>query len=215
MEENIDDIKKLSPEERIKKLKEIETKEEEHLENIRSLIKNSEGELEVKEETKKKFPIPQLRAVDTSPLFGKKTEEQRIFATHHFSGTKEKEEKDDESLENVVGQETETEERDVGRESRENYSVQQFVPDYSGHRVRYMPLEVIQERVYNLNKSLRYDTLTGDQKEQMFDALESIAQGVTMKNTDIESGKYNINTQTTITLSTLSRWIEEMRDSYR
>ena len=108
-EEEIEDIKKLSPEERIRKLKELAKKDEEEISKAQELIKHSEAEIEAAEKEKRQIPIPQLKAVDVSTLFGKGTEEERLFRTKRF----EKAEKD------AAEEEAPAEEEKAGEEALE------------------------------------------------------------------------------------------------
>lgn len=72
----LEDIKKLRPEERIKRLKELEEKRKQEIETAEELIRSSEQELRVEEELRD-IPIPQVKAVDIEQLFG--AEEKQIF----------------------------------------------------------------------------------------------------------------------------------------
>jgi hypothetical protein len=78
---DIEELKKLSPEERIKKLKEIEENRKKEIEEAETLISESMRELDDEQE-KKEIPIPQLKADDISSLLT--VEEKRMFATKRF-----------------------------------------------------------------------------------------------------------------------------------
>lgn len=77
----LEDIKKLRPEERIRRLKELEKKRKEEIEKAEELIRSSEHELRVEEELRD-IPIPQVKAVNIEQLFG--AEERRVFKTKRF-----------------------------------------------------------------------------------------------------------------------------------
>ena len=94
----IKDIKKLSPEERIKKLKELEEQRKKEIEEAHKLLKTSEDEVEEKRKLKENIPIPQLTSVDVGSLFSK--EEKDLFETKHYR----------------------SEERRVGKECRSRWS---------------------------------------------------------------------------------------------
>lgn len=66
-DKDLEKIKKLSPQERIKRLKEIEKQHAEELENAKKLIKESEKE--IKESSEKTFPLPEHHEVDVHNLF--------------------------------------------------------------------------------------------------------------------------------------------------
>ena len=72
-----EDLKKLSPEERLKKLKELEENSKREIEEARKLMAESQRELEIKEEHERDMPIPQLTSIDIDSLFGQ--EEKELF----------------------------------------------------------------------------------------------------------------------------------------
>jgi len=67
-DDEIEDIKKLSPEERIKRLREITKKDKEEIEKAHELIRESERELQIEEKVKE-VRIPQDQEVDIEELF--------------------------------------------------------------------------------------------------------------------------------------------------
>lgn len=82
---SIEEIKNLSPEERIKMLKEIEESKKKEIEEAETLISESMRELgEAKE--KKDMPIPELKAEDISQLLT--AEAKNMFATKRFINVK-------------------------------------------------------------------------------------------------------------------------------
>ncbi len=80
-EAGLQDIKKLSPQERIKRLKELEEARRREIEEAESLIKETVLELEDAEE-RKKIPIPEAKATELSTL--ETLEGKQLVATHHF-----------------------------------------------------------------------------------------------------------------------------------
>ncbi len=78
----IDEIKKLSPEERVKRLKKLEEEKRKEIEEAEKLMKESVGQLEREEEIRRKIPVPQMKAVDIGQLFTK--EEKQIFAAKRY-----------------------------------------------------------------------------------------------------------------------------------
>ena len=77
----VEDLKKLSPEERIKRLKELEEERKKEIEEAESLIKETVREIEEAKE-KRIIPIPEARATDLATL--DTAEERQLVATHHF-----------------------------------------------------------------------------------------------------------------------------------
>jgi hypothetical protein len=78
---SLEDLKNLSPEERIRKLKEIEASKRKEIEEAETLISESMREIGAANE-KKDIPIPQLKAEDIAQLLT--VEEKRLFATKRF-----------------------------------------------------------------------------------------------------------------------------------
>ncbi|MCK4588900.1 MAG: hypothetical protein KAT77_00525 [Nanoarchaeota archaeon] len=68
MPDEMKDIKKLSPEERLKRLKELEEKSKKEIAEAQKMIKQSEGEIEEKKKFEEKVPIPQLIAEEERTL---------------------------------------------------------------------------------------------------------------------------------------------------
>ena len=86
-EDIIEKLKKLSPKERIGKLKEIQEKNKEEIEKAQDLIKESE-EQAARDEEIEKIPVPQLKAVDIGALFS--PEERELFRAKRFETEKPK-----------------------------------------------------------------------------------------------------------------------------
>lgn len=106
-DEELEDIKKLDPQERIKRLKELEDARKKEIEEAETLIKETVRELEDAEE-RKKIPIPEAKATELSAL--ETLEEKQIVATHHFlqTGTAEQhqsQQQQQKSLEEVAAEE--------------------------------------------------------------------------------------------------------------
>ncbi|MFH0977734.1 MAG: hypothetical protein V1837_00385 [Candidatus Woesearchaeota archaeon] len=93
----LEDLKKMSPEERIRVLKQMEEEKKKEIEEARKLISESENEIGREEEIKKEMPIPQARSVNIENLFTR--EEKQIFATKRFA---DKTETQEESLEETI-----------------------------------------------------------------------------------------------------------------
>lgn len=79
----LDEVKKLSPQDRIKRLKELEEERKHEIEEAEELIKETVREIAEAEE-KKRIPIPQAKATDLSSALTT-AEEKELVATHHFA----------------------------------------------------------------------------------------------------------------------------------
>ena len=77
----VDELKKLNPQERIEKLRELEEERKREIEQAEELIKKTAEEIAEAEE-KKKIPIPQARVTDLSTLAT--TEEKQMVSVHHL-----------------------------------------------------------------------------------------------------------------------------------
>ncbi|MBI2143914.1 hypothetical protein HYU17_02055 [Candidatus Woesearchaeota archaeon] len=78
----IEELKKLSPQERIRCLRELEEERRKEIEQAEELIKETSREIAEAEE-KRKIPIPQARATDLSSALTT-AEEKQLVATHHL-----------------------------------------------------------------------------------------------------------------------------------
>jgi len=93
----IKELKNLPPEERIKRLKEIEEMNRKEIEEAHKLIQESEVEIEEQEKEKEQIPIPQVRAADIDMLVGE--EERRVFATKRYVDVRRKADEETEPVE--------------------------------------------------------------------------------------------------------------------
>ena len=103
----LDDLKKLSPGERIRRLKELEEARKKEIEEAEKMITESEKEITIIEELKQ-VPIPEVKAPDISHLFGS-PDEKAIFKNRRFIDDTEEEpspaQKPKSALEETVEQE--------------------------------------------------------------------------------------------------------------
>ncbi|MBI2545820.1 hypothetical protein HYV81_01430 [Candidatus Woesearchaeota archaeon] len=83
----------LPPEERLKRLREIEERNKKEIEEAHKLMQESEAELVEEEKEKEQLPIPQLKAVDFDTLVSE--EERRIFATKRQVSARKKDDEDE------------------------------------------------------------------------------------------------------------------------
>jgi hypothetical protein len=103
----MEDVKQLPPEERVKRLKEIEEERRKEIEEAESLIRDSMREIS-ETETRKHAPIAQVTANDISQLLT--AEEKQMFRTARYTEEKKEprrpgEQKKDTSLEEVAEEE--------------------------------------------------------------------------------------------------------------
>lgn len=84
-----EDLKKLSPAERLKRLKEIELQKKKEIEEAQKLLRDTSEEIEEEEKKKENIPIPQVAATDEAILFT--VEEREVFRLRRFKDTPTKE----------------------------------------------------------------------------------------------------------------------------
>jgi len=180
-----EEIKKLSPEERLKKLKELQEKSKKEIEEAQQLMTESQRELEIKEEHERDMPIPQLTSIDIDSLFGQ--EEKELFRAKRFVETRPAGEgKKDEragarSREEITGVKDERLEEVIGREKpkhAESAEFQQAMVQY-GQR-----MEEIKGRVYELQTMTKedperfhkYESVYKEELEHMKKEFEGMAR---------------------------------------
>ena len=69
MASKFEELKKLPPEERIKRLKELQEQDKKEIEEAAELMKKSQNEADANAEELRRVPIPQFKAVDLDSLF--------------------------------------------------------------------------------------------------------------------------------------------------
>jgi len=203
MTADLKEIKKLSPEERIKKLSKVKEKNKKEIDEAEKLIKDSVREINVKEEIKD-LPIPQIKAVDIESLFA--PEEKEVFAAKRYkniSARHVEEETAEIPLEETVEQERPeitTEEL----EAQANYNI-------LSEELRREPTENVMQRVENIYTQIRETgEITRDQINEVY-AAESVAR---QRQEEIGRGTYGrtmsekISDQLGITVG-ITNWIRE------
>ena len=77
--ENLEEIKKLSPEERIERLRSFQEKQKKEAEEATKIIKDSVAQIKQEEKLKEGISVPESKQVDVTGLF--KSDEQSLEAT--------------------------------------------------------------------------------------------------------------------------------------
>jgi hypothetical protein len=194
--DDVEDTKKLSVEERIKKLKEIQKKNQEEIKKAQDLLKSSEEELEDKEKEKIDIPIPQLRAVDIGELFS--DEEKQMFKSKRFG--KETKSKKGEALEDTV----EVEEKKLTpkqiQEAQQQYRI----------KLSREPVEELYNQIKNIYQNAQQKGVTPDQLSQ----INNIEYALDKKKQDIEDGTYNPSEYAAHKLVKIQEIGEELKKKY-
>ncbi|MBI2130011.1 hypothetical protein HYU07_07335 [Candidatus Woesearchaeota archaeon] len=160
----LDELKSLSPQERIKKLKELEEERKKEIEEAEKLIKESNVEIEEERKELERIPIPQLKTVDIQGLFT--AEEREIFSVKRFvekkAGSLEDElkGKEAERLEETVREEAERKEKEgLDREKlNQSYHVVKdlFEKAREDHYLNKEQREMLYQGVRDINEAARH-----------------------------------------------------------
>ena len=220
-------LKKLSPEERIKKLKEIEEKNKEEIKKAQKLMKESEVEIEEEQKSKRNIPIPQLRSVDVTTLFGKGTQEQDMLETKQFISKRSSKEKKEKELEEKLTPEQEQtldvtieNERDRLRESQEQAALYQS--GMAAQQRQYQStltkelVEGTSSDIYNMVKSAYEESKgTGYVSADQMEKINAASQAALSKLDAMVDGDYQASKQATDALVASARIAKSMRDKYK
>jgi hypothetical protein len=122
MAKKLDEMKKLSPEERIKKLKELEGERKKEIEEAEELIKETVRELSDAVE-ERRTPIPQAKATDESTL--STAEEKELVSTHQFWSKHERSKPDSQKENKEKSLDDFAEEEEIGVAGKESAKDQQ------------------------------------------------------------------------------------------
>jgi len=176
---DLEDAKRLSPDERIRRLREIAKRNEEEIKKAQDLIKESEEELEEEEKSKRKIPIPQMRAVDVGTLFGKGTQEELMFRTKRFAEPRAREEEEETKapLEKTVQEERVRVRAAAAEEGQRQYQLQ----------LSREPIEELASRARSIYRAAKETGYTN--REQMEDVM-NITYAIEMKQADVRRGEY-------------------------
>lgn len=187
MVDELDKLKGLSPEERIKKLKELEEQRKKEIESAQKLIKQTEIEIEENSKEKQQLPIPQLKS-DLATLTSE--EEKDLFKMKRYEDGKkpsasEKKEKssgpkpDGQSLEESVSHGIIPDQQKL--EAHVQYQ-----------QLATQPIDQLKGRLEYLNQNQQQ--LSYEQRNE----VSSLSYALQKKMEDIESGKYKPEDYSTV-----------------
>lgn len=196
--EDIDELKKLTVEERIIKLKELEKKKKEEIQNAQDLIKKSEAELEENEKQKKQIPIPQLKAVDLTQLFTE--EEKQIFNTKRFE-TKKPIKEEELLLEETIATEQ------ARKPEMMNLAEQEYRIQLSKE-----PTKQLYSEIKSMYQEIQDKGYTNPEERQK---IENIQYAMNKKREDIETGSYNPSQYISQALNKSQELADKIKKMYR
>jgi len=197
------EIKKLSPEERIKRLKKIEEENKKEINEAEKIIKDSIREINVKEEIKG-LPIPQIKAVDIESLFS--PEEKEVFAAKRYKNIRQRH-IEEETTEVPLEETVEQERPEITREELAEHIQYQVL----ANELRGEPTENVMQRVEGIyNQIKETGEVTRVQINEAY-AAESVAR---QRQEEIGRGTYGrtmsekLSDQLGITVG-ITNWIRE------
>ncbi|RLG24347.1 hypothetical protein DRN85_07790 [Methanosarcinales archaeon] len=200
---NLKEIKKLSPEERIKKLKKIEKENKKEINEAEKLIKDSVKEINVKEEIRD-LPIPQIKAVDIESLFA--PEEKEVFAAKRYENIRQRN-VEEETAEIPLEETVEQEKPKITEEELEAQRQYQIL------ELRREPTENVVQELENIYQQVRETGgVTGEQMRMAY-AANVVARE---RQHDIERGTYErIDEQVSNQLDIARQIFKSIKDKYK
>lgn len=197
MASEIDELKKLSVEERIKKLKEIEQKNKDEIKKAQEMLKQSEFELEEKEKEKESTPIPQMKATDIGELFTE--EEKQLFKTKRFD---EKKVTKKEALEETVFSEGKKLKPEQIEQIQQQYRIQ----------LSREPVDELYNKMKNIYQNIQ---ASGAVSPEQVNQINNIEYAIDKKKEDIEKGEYNPSEYIANRLVAVQQIGEDLKKKYR
>jgi hypothetical protein len=195
----LDELKKLSPEERIKRLKELQEQDKKEIEEAQKLIKESEEQAEAEEELKRKIPVPQLKSVDIESLFT--PEEKELFKTKRYLEGK-KQEKAEEPKEKPL-------EQTVFEEAPKKIPDEILETKQYGMELSKSPASALRERAENIYQQFKQTgEITYDQKKE----LDAIGYAEAYKMQDIQAGGYDADRRAAedmVVTQKIKNWLQD------
>ncbi len=201
----LNEIKKLSPEERIKRLKKIEEENKKEINEAEKIINDSMQEIDIKEKIKD-LPIPQIKAVDIESLFS--PEEKEVFAVKRYKDLvirHAEEEKAEIPLEETVKQE----EPRATKEELAAHIQYHVLAD----ELRREPTENVVQELENIYHQVREGTgITGEQMTRAY-AANIVARE---RQENIERGTYGrLDEQVSNQLDIARQIFKSIQDKYK
>jgi len=204
-EDLIEKLRRLSPKERIEKLKEIQEKDKKEIEKAQELITESEDQAAQEEEIKK-IPVPQLKSIDIGALFS--SEEKELFKTKRFTSETTEEKEEEEKPEKEKGSQLEQELANVQTLPEEQERAHM---DYV-NQLSQKPASELKEKMANIYSAVKEK---GYMSESQKENLYNVHYATQKKLQDIETGHYKEATkqaaQEMVLTEKMKNWLQ---DSY-
>lgn len=194
-----DELKKLPPEERLKRLKQLEEEKKKEIEEARTQVKEAEQELTEKRKVKEKIPIPEVALDDISAL----SETGKLLVKTHRGTTLrgEKKKKDEDEAEGASGkgklsleetlvrEKTAVQPEQMGLQYGDAASPAQRGGDLYVRELSLRPVDQIYGTMKDINRAVaERGYITADESRKVGYMMQAIEKKVE----DADSGAYNL-----------------------
>ncbi len=203
-----DDLKKLPPEERIKKLKELEAQRRKEIEDAQKEIRESEKELTEKQKVKDKIPIPQVAKLD---LRDATQEEKEILRTHRGL-KKEEPEEVEEKIDRAEKKGNKDKVLDLEFIARERVELPpQLMQSEYTLKLSQRPIRDLYAEMTQISKEVEDKGYVNAEEQRRVQYLSS---AVERKLDDIETGKYSFSADVAAAASLVQQMGLKLRENY-
>jgi hypothetical protein len=202
-EDKLKKLKKLSPEERIAKLKEFQEKGKEEIAEAQKMIRESEEQIE----SLREVPIPEIKAVDIEHLFS--PEERELFKAQRFVGERRKAEPEEparKAEEAALEETVAAEAPEITREQIEAQRQYQARVEELSRR----PAEEIRERMENIYNTARERGYVSREQAQ---EVRDMQYATREKFDDTTAGEYLPSKKTArdmVVTERMAHWLQQM-----
>ncbi len=183
-----DDIKKLNPEDRVKKLKEIADKKKKEIEEAQKEIREAEGEMSEKRKEKEKVPIPEVAKEEVDGL--SETAQAILKEQRGISKKSAAEEKKSDEEKSSKGQKNDSKELSL-EDTVAQEKVSRFAAnvDYS-QQLSQKPMANLYQEMTTIYKAVEDKGYINPAEQQRVQYLTS---AVEKKLEAVEAGNYSLN----------------------
>ena len=210
----LDELKRLSPQERIAKLKELEEARKREIDEARSMLTETVRELVDEAEEKEKIPVEQLRAVDESTLLT--AEDRELFRMKRFGKAKPGEAAEAKSPEKPDGAFETTEEREQRLEEIAKHAPRMAVKQYGSalstvlddmHKQYLNPHAVVEDAASILHNTAYNREMSEEEKWRTYGDAKSLLSVLEQSGAPSEEIKYAANA--------VAKFVDRMKMHYR
>lgn len=210
-------LKELPPEERIKKLKELEQQKKKEIEDAQKQIKESESELSERQKVKEKIPIPEVAAADLKEL----TEQaQEIVRTHR--GLRKENKNQSAGIEEVAEEETNKKSsskssskaglEELTAQERADFDRGQLLQAEYTRFLSQKPMQSLYEEVRGIKAAVEDKGYINHEEERRIAYLSS---AVERKVQDVQAGRYSFTEDVAMAASLTLQMGSKLKSLYR